>query len=295
MTVLWANGVAAQTPEGAGMRVSSEYGMRTHPVTGVPETFHYGIDLVGWSIIIAPVSGIVSFAGYNGGAGNEVRIKADNGDVFRLLHNRELWVKTGQRVTQGQQVAVMGTTGSSTGVHCHEETRPGGGNAINPRDYYARANGGSAAGGGGTPISKEWDEMASKQEIKDAMFEVLASRPDAVLIHYSGAGRNGIYLVAPGYWHQFTAEQWKQFQDHGMRSAIRELVPVNVRDVAVFKEIYTLNQGVTASITDAQLATITKSVQDSLKNLSVDADVDDETITKIANAAVDRLAARAAN
>lgn len=136
--------------------------------------------------------------------------------------------------------------------------------------------------------------MASKQEIKDAVIEVLASRPDAVIISYSGEGRNGIYLAAPGYWHQFTAEQWKQFQDHGMRSAIRELTPVNDRDFDVFKEIYTLNQGMTASITDTQLATITKSVQDSLKNLSVDADVDEETITKIANAAVDRLVARAA-
>lgn len=294
MGVLWPNGGTTQTPEASGIRCTSEFGMRTHPVTGVPETFHYGLDMVGWSIIIAPVTGVVSFAGYNGGAGNEVRIKADNGDVFRLLHNRELWVRSGQRVSQGQQVAVMGTTGSSTGVHCHEETRPGGGNAINPRDYYASANGGSAAGGGGTSI-KEWDEMASKQEIKDALYEVLASRPDAVLIHYSGAGRNGIYLAAPGFWHQFTAEQWKQFQDHGMRSAIRELIPVNDRDFDVFKEIYTINQGMVSSVTDAQIAAITKSVQDSLKGMSVDAEVDDETIEKIANKAVDRLVARAAN
>ena len=140
MTVLWPNGGATQTPEALGIRCTSEFGMRTHPVTGVPSTMHYGLDMIGWSIIIAPVTGVVSFAGYNGGAGNEVRIKADNGDVFRLLHNRELWVRTGQRVSQGQWVAVMGTTGSSTGVHCHEETRPGGGNAINPRDYYRAAN-----------------------------------------------------------------------------------------------------------------------------------------------------------
>lgn len=136
MTVLWPNG-STTIP-----RVTSEFGMRTHPVTGAPSTMHYGIDLIGWSTIIAPASGVVSFAGYNGGAGNEVRIRADNGDVYRLLHNRELWVVTGQRVAQGQGVAVMGTTGSSTGVHCHYETHPGGGAAINPRDYMARANGG---------------------------------------------------------------------------------------------------------------------------------------------------------
>ncbi len=159
MPVLWPNGGSTPTPEAAGIRCTSEFGMRTHPVTGVPSTMHYGLDMVGWSIIIAPVTGVVSFAGYNGGAGNEVRIKADNGDVFRLLHNRELWVRTGQRVSQGQQVAVMGTTGSSTGVHCHEETRPGGGNAINPRDYYRAANSGSAAGGGGEPFVPEEEEF----------------------------------------------------------------------------------------------------------------------------------------
>src|SRR5690606_15935285 len=119
MTVLWPDGRATVDPP----RVSSEFGMRTHPVTGRPSTFHYGIDLVGWSIIKSPVDGVVTFAGYNGGAGNEVRIKARNGDVFRLLHNRSFLIRQGQSVRQGQDVAIMGTTGSSTGMHCHEETR----------------------------------------------------------------------------------------------------------------------------------------------------------------------------
>lgn len=162
MSVLWPNG--GLTPPvfyrnaSSGFRWTSAFGMRAHPVTGAPETFHYGLDMIGWSIIIAPVTGVVTFAGYNGGAGNEVRIREDGtGDVFRLLHNRELWVKTGQRVGQGQQVAVMGTTGSSTGVHCHEETRPGGGAAIDPLVYYARRNGGSPAGGESDDVNSEQD------------------------------------------------------------------------------------------------------------------------------------------
>lgn len=176
--VLWPDGTSGPTP---AARVTSEYGMRTHPVTGRPSTFHYGIDLVGWSRIKSPVDGIVSFAGYNGGAGNEVRIRADGpnafrqGDVFRLLHNRELWVRTGQRVSQGQDVAIMGTTGSSTGVHCHEETRPGGGASINPRDYYAQANAGSSGGGTKPPISEE-DDMT------DIMLKV----------------NKNIYMLSPG-------------------------------------------------------------------------------------------------
>jgi len=169
MSVLWPNG-GLSSPifyrnASSGFRWTSAFGMRTHPVTGAPETFHYGLDMIGWSIIIAPVTGVVTFAGYNGGAGNEVRIREDGtGDVFRLLHNRELWVKTGQRVAQGAQVAVMGTTGSSTGVHCHEETRPGGGNAIDPLVYYARRNGGSPAGGGGDDMGAA--EMAVLKNIE---------------------------------------------------------------------------------------------------------------------------------
>lgn len=157
MTVLWPNG--GTTPPNyyrdvsSGFRWTSAFGVRTHPVTGALQSFHYGLDMIGWSTIVSPVNGVVTFAGYNGGAGNEVRIRADNGDVFRLLHNRELWVRTNQRVSQGQGVAVMGTTGQSTGVHCHEETRPGGGVAINPMTYYANANA-RPSGGGGQPIEQ---------------------------------------------------------------------------------------------------------------------------------------------
>ena len=142
--ILWPNGGVTVPPypgqAKTGFRASSEFGWRTHPVTGKPSTMHYGIDLVGWSTIVAPVSGVVSFAGYNGGAGNEVRIKGDDGNVYRLLHNRELWVRKDQRVTQGQGVAIMGTTGSSTGIHCHFEIHPNGGIAVNPRDFMAAAN-----------------------------------------------------------------------------------------------------------------------------------------------------------
>lgn len=152
--------------------------------------------------------------------------------------------------------------------------------------------GGSPAGGGSIEF-KEWDEMATKAEIKQVVLEALGSRPDTVLIHYSGAGRNGIYMAAPGFWHRFTNEQWTQFNAHGLRSGIRDLVPVNDRDFDVFKEIYTLNQGMISSVTDAQLATLTQSVKDALAGLGVDANVDDSTIAKIANAAVDRLVARA--
>ncbi len=150
MTVYWPNG-SLTIP-----RVSSEFGMRVNPVTHV-YTLHAGIDLVGWVDNCSPVDGVVTFAGYNGGAGNEVRIRAEGktifhkGDVYRILHNARLYVSTGQRVTARQAVGRMGTTGNSTGVHCHFETRPGGGNAVNPRTYMAAANA-SPSGGGSSPL-----------------------------------------------------------------------------------------------------------------------------------------------
>jgi len=168
--VLWPNG-SASIP-----RVTSEFNpARKNPVTGIVQP-HTGIDLVGWSTIVSPVDGVVTFAGYNGGAGNEVRIRADGpnafikGDVFRLFHNRELWVRTGQRVPQGQGVAVMGTTGNSTGTHCHFETRPGGGSAINPRDYMASRNAGTSGGGSS---EEDWD-MATADQVLSAVNNLAA-------------------------------------------------------------------------------------------------------------------------
>ena len=145
MATLWPDGSSGQSPP----RVTSEYGYRTHPVTGLPSTFHYGIDLIGWSLIKAARAGQVIFAGYNGGAGNEVRLRGDDGVVYRYLHNRELWVRAGQWVGQGQDLAVMGTTGSSTGVHCHYQIEVNG-STVNPRDFMWAANKPATPSGGGS-------------------------------------------------------------------------------------------------------------------------------------------------
>lgn len=156
MTVYWPSG-SLDRP-----RVSSDFdAARKNPVTGIVQP-HNGIDLVGWTDNCSPVDGTVVFAGYNGGAGNEVRIRADGptafhvGDHYRILHHASLYVSTGQRVKARQPVGRMGTTGQSTGVHCHFETHEWRlWNPVNPTDYMRRANaGGSAAGGGGTP----WEE-----------------------------------------------------------------------------------------------------------------------------------------
>lgn len=133
MSAVWPNGSLDVPP------VTEEFGWRTWTT---PERMHWGIDLVGFDYVRSPVAGVVIFAGYNGGAGNEVRIRAadGSGDVFRLLHHRALWVVTGQTIDQGTVVGLMGSTGDSTGPHSHFETIPGGNVAVNPRHYMVIAN-----------------------------------------------------------------------------------------------------------------------------------------------------------
>lgn len=143
---------------------------------------------------------------------------------------------------------------------------------------------GSPAGGEST--NREWDEMATKDEIKGAVLEALGSRPDAVLVHYTGKGRNGIYLAAPGSWHQFTAEEWKQFNDHGLRSGIRDIVPVNDRDFDVLKAVYAPQTTAPATLTDAQLAAIIAKI-----NAETKADLNDADLDRIAKAVRGQFAA----
>ena len=82
---------------------------------------HAGVDYaVGHRAqIFAPVSGTVTTYTWTAVHGNVVQIKADDGLYHRLLHNDSVIVRPGQRVTEGQVVAYAGTTGLSTGVHCH--------------------------------------------------------------------------------------------------------------------------------------------------------------------------------
>lgn len=97
---------------------------------------HEGIDIAGASgtPIAAAASGTVIVAGWSGGYGNLVVIDHGNGISTAYGHNSSLAVSVGQSVGQGTVIAGMGTTGHSTGVHCHFEVRVDG-SAVNPLDY----------------------------------------------------------------------------------------------------------------------------------------------------------------
>ncbi|MDD1422337.1 peptidoglycan DD-metalloendopeptidase family protein [Dolichospermum sp. ST_sed1] len=96
---------------------------------------HRGIDIANstGTPIYASSAGVVEKAGWNsGGYGNVVDIRHDDGSLTRYGHNSRILVQPGQRVTQGQTIAAMGSTGFSTGPHSHFEVHPSGKSAVNP-------------------------------------------------------------------------------------------------------------------------------------------------------------------
>jgi murein DD-endopeptidase MepM/ murein hydrolase activator NlpD len=99
-------------------------------------SYHSGIDIQAsyGAAIKAADGGTVTFAGYKGSYGNLVIITHDNGTQTYYGHNSSLVVSAGQKVYKGQQIAKAGSTGRSTGVHCHFEVRING-SAVNPLSY----------------------------------------------------------------------------------------------------------------------------------------------------------------
>ena len=115
--------------------ITSEFGWRNHPIFG-GQRFHSGIDIGGdYGLPIhAAQSGIVSHAGWIGGYGNTVMIDHGGGITTLYGHNESLAVDVGQYVNQGDVIAYCGSTGNSTGPHCHFEVRLDG-EPVSPFNY----------------------------------------------------------------------------------------------------------------------------------------------------------------
>ncbi|MCI8411081.1 MAG: peptidoglycan DD-metalloendopeptidase family protein [Clostridia bacterium] len=105
-------------------RISSKYGMRTHPITGVYK-LHTGVDISApmGANFIAANDGIVTKAGYNSAYGNMVIIDHGGGVSTLYAHGSEILVQVGQVVKRGDSVLKVGSTGYSTGPHAHFEVR----------------------------------------------------------------------------------------------------------------------------------------------------------------------------
>jgi murein DD-endopeptidase MepM/ murein hydrolase activator NlpD len=116
---------AALRPEGKPVgegAISSYFGERSDPFTG-EEGFHKGLDFAGTSgePVVAVAAGVVTWVGDRSGYGTLVEINHGNGYVTRYAHNQSALVAVGQTVTRGEHIALMGSTGHSTGPHVHFE------------------------------------------------------------------------------------------------------------------------------------------------------------------------------
>lgn len=120
--------------------ISSYYGRRTDPFTGRP-AMHKGLDFAGkaGSDIIAVAAGVVTWSGKRSGYGQMVEINHGDGAFTRYAHNQENLVQTGDLVSKGQVVALMGSTGRSTGAHVHFEVFKNG-RLVDPSSYVRRTH-----------------------------------------------------------------------------------------------------------------------------------------------------------
>lgn len=129
-----------------GVRLSSDYGMRTHPVLGGRRA-HAGVDLAGASgtPVYATADGLIARADYYGSYGNYIQIEHGGELQTRYAHLSGFAVGAGERVVKGQLIGYVGSTGRSTGPHLHYEVRVAG-QAVDPRPYMVAQ---LAAGEGG--------------------------------------------------------------------------------------------------------------------------------------------------
>ena len=117
--------------------ISSHFGHRSDPFTG-RGAFHAGVDFAApkGSKVIATGAGVVTFSGYKTGYGYVVEITHPTGYLTRYGHNSRNLVSEGQAVQKGEPIAVIGSTGRSTGTHVHFEVVRDG-NTLNPMRYLS--------------------------------------------------------------------------------------------------------------------------------------------------------------
>lgn len=116
----------------SGGKITSRFGERS----SVRSSAHTGLDLAAptGTTIKAAASGKVTFAGYKGSYGYMIKIECDNGYDMWYAHCSKLYVSAGVRVSAGDKIAAVGSTGNSTGSHLHFEIRKNG-KALNPQNY----------------------------------------------------------------------------------------------------------------------------------------------------------------
>jgi len=118
--------------------ISSYFGERADPFDG-REAFHKGVDFAGnmGSDVVAVAAGVVTWAGERSGYGKLIEINHGDGYSTRYAHNSRTLVSVGQTVKRGEAIALMGSTGHSTGPHVHFEVLHDG-RQVNPLSFIGR-------------------------------------------------------------------------------------------------------------------------------------------------------------
>jgi murein DD-endopeptidase MepM/ murein hydrolase activator NlpD len=116
---------------------SSNYGQRIDPITG-RSTFHTGVDIIApaGTAVVAAAGGVVAAVEFQPEYGNIIDVDHDNGLTSRYAHLSKSMVKVGDVVMKGQQIALVGATGRTTGPHLHFEVREKG-IPLNPNKFLA--------------------------------------------------------------------------------------------------------------------------------------------------------------
>ena len=132
----YTGGVMAWPVAKSGTYITSDYGIREHPIQGVVKQ-HTGIDIgnAGFGApVIAAADGVVTMASYYGGYGNCVMINHGNGISTLYGHGQKILTTVGTEVKKGDLIMEVGSTGNSTGPHLHFEVRVNG-SPVNPKPY----------------------------------------------------------------------------------------------------------------------------------------------------------------
>ncbi len=121
--------------------LTSRFGYRSDPFSGSRAEYHPGIDFKGHygDVVKCTANGTVVSAGWAGGYGNCVRVKHNNGYETVYGHLSRITVKAGQKVSVGDKVGAVGSTGRSTGAHLHYEVRQNG-KPVNPTKFLTLNN-----------------------------------------------------------------------------------------------------------------------------------------------------------
>lgn len=194
------------------VRVSSPYGMRT--ISGVRE-MHKGVDLVGSDkTIVAPCDGKIGWAGeYNdklrGGNtwewGKYIRIETEDGYKIYLCHMAAVAVKAGQAVKAGDVLGREGTTGKSTGSHCHFEVRYGG-KSTDPTPMLGIAN-----RAGSYPVQAAEVKLDRPQKYTVNGLTFTKAKDFRVVYHDANKRKGGTRYCNGGFFGFFKSEKGENF------------------------------------------------------------------------------------